>query len=268
MIALLAAYNERRFIEPCLSHLRANGVDAYLIDNCSTDNTVQLAERWLGRGLIGMESFPRGEDDRYRWARLLARKEQLSGELDADWFIHMDPDELRLPPSADVSLAEALDEVAGRGFNAVDFMEFTFIPTREEPDHDHGRFRQTLRTYYPFRPRSPHRLNAWRAGVDVDLVHSGGHAVRFPGMRPFPEAFPMRHYLFLSIDHAVEKYSERRYDPTEVELGWHGWRARLDSSDLRLPRAAELRVARTDYDLDPSEPRTRHHTEEMASAGK
>jgi glycosyltransferase involved in cell wall biosynthesis len=265
VLALVATYNERRFIGPCLEHLSEHGIDAYLIDNCSTDNTVELAERWLGRGLIGIESFPRGENDIYSWRSLLSRKEELSRELDADWFIHLDPDEIRLPPSGAQTLAEALESVDREGFNAVNFNEFTFIPTREEPDHDHADFRRTLRTYYPFAPQSPHKLTAWKATLDMEeLASSGGHRVSFPGLRMHPLSFPMKHYLFLSGPHAIEKYVERSYDSDEVASGWHGWRAKIAAADVRLPSASELRRTRSDADLDFSAPRMNHYVEKLA----
>jgi hypothetical protein len=264
-VALLAAYNERRFIGPCLEYLTEQGIDAYLIDNCSTDNTVELAERWLGRGLIGIESFPRGEDDVFAWWSLLKRKEELSRELEADWFLHMDPDEVRLPPPSMRTLAEALEVADREGFNAVNFVEFTFVPTIEEPDHDHADFQRTLRTYYPFAPRFPHQLKAWKA-TDVDLASTGGHEARFPGLRMYPESLPMKHYLFLSVPHAIEKFVERRYHQKEVEVGWHRWRATLTASDIRLPSRSELRVAGPDGRLDPSEPRTRHHLGDLIEA--
>jgi hypothetical protein len=103
------------------------------------------------------------------------------------------------------------------GYNAVNFLEFTFLPTREAPDHDHPDFRQTLRTYYPFAPFYPHQLKAWKssAAPEPELASSGGHKVRFPGLRMPPEAFPAKHYLFLSLPHAVEKYVLREYDADE-----------------------------------------------------
>jgi glycosyltransferase involved in cell wall biosynthesis len=176
IIALLASYNERRFIEPCLAHLHRHGVDAYLIDNGSTDNTVEIAETWLDRNLLGIESFPRGKGDVYDWRGLLRRKEELAREFDADWFIHQDPDEAPLPP---------------------------------------GQFR-------------------------------------------------MKHYLILSVPHAIEKYVERRYSPEEVESGWHGWRARVTADDIRLPSRSELRVSLSDDDLDPGEPRKSHYVDNPA----
>lgn len=263
VVALLASYNERRFIAPCLAHLGRHGVEAYLIDNGSTDETVELAERWLGRGLIGIESFPRGSGSSYDWRGLLERKQQLARELEADWFMHMDPDELRLPPTSGQTLVEALADADREGFNAVDFLEFTFHPTREEPDHDHPDFQRTLRTYYPFAPRAAHQVKAWKATSEVELT-SGGHRASFPGRRLCPRPFRLKHYLFLSVQHAIEKYVQRRYDPGEVESGWHGWRAHLSAGDIRLPPAAELRVSHGDDDLDPSEPRTTHYLEGLA----
>lgn len=261
VVAILAAYNERRFIEPCLEHLHEHGVDGYLIDNCSTDNTVALAERRLDRGLIGIESFPRGEGDVYDWRGLLRRKEELARELDADWFIHLDPDELRLPPSGGPTLREALATVDREGFNAVDFAEFTFVPSREDPDHDHPDFQRTLRTYYTFEGRrSPHQLKAWKAHPEATL-ESGGHRVSFPEVKIYPQQFRMKHYLILSIPHAIEKYVERRYNPEEVESGWHGWRAKVGATDIQLPKRSTLRVSLSDDDLDPSNPRETHYVE-------
>jgi hypothetical protein len=263
VMAIIAAYNERRFIEPCLAHLERHGIDAYLIDNCSTDNTVEIAERRLGRNLIGIESFTRGEGDVYDWRGLLRRKQELAAELEADWFIHLDPDEIRLPPSSGETLANALEAADSEGFNAVNFVELSFVPTREQPDHDHREFERTLRTYYPFCPSFPHRLNAWKAAAapSPDLASSGGHRVAFAGIRMCPHSFPMKHYLFLSVAHAVEKYVQRRYDPSEVESGWHGWRHTLTEADLRLPSESEMRLTQSDDDLDPGEPRETHIVE-------
>ncbi len=267
IVALLATYNEHRFIGPCLEHLHTQGIDTYLIDNCSTDDTVEIAERHRGEGLIGIEELPR-RDGTYNWHDVLRRKEQLTRELDADWFIHLDADEVRLPPVGMGTLAEAFEKVDEAGYNAINFLEFTFVPSREQPDHDHPHFQRTLHTYYSFCPESPHRLNAWKAAAapDPDLAASGGHRVRFTGLHMYKHAFPMRHYLFLSIPHAIEKYVHRRYNRDEVKSGWHGWRARVTPRDLRLPSESELRIAHSDDDLDPSEPRKSHYIDEILKA--
>lgn len=257
VVALLASYNEERFVAASIEHLIAHGIDVYLVDNESTDATVAIADRYQGRGVIGIETLPRGRC--YAWERVLQRKSELAGTLDADWFIHADPDELRLPPVPRVSLAQALADVDRQGFNAVNFQEFTFVPTREEPDHDHARFGETMRSYYPFLPSFPHRLNAWkRQDVAVDLATYAGHRVDFGGLRMYPRSFPMRHYLFLSRAHAVSKYVERAYGTAELERGWHGGRATLEAGDIVLEPQAQLRHAGPGDVLDASSPRTEH----------
>lgn len=268
VVALLATYNERRFIGPCLDHLHAQGVESYVIDNGSTDDTVAIAEARSDRGLVGLEHFPR--DGVFRWRALLERKEELSRELEADWFVNHDADEFRLPTAGCSTLAETLAAADREGFDAVNFMEFTFVPTRESPDHDHAEFQSTLRTYYPFRPMARHRVNAWRANdsENLGLASSGGHGLDFSGMRISPEEPPMKHYLFLSRAHAVEKYVQRKHDPDELAAGWHGWRETLAEDGIHLPGEADVRVELEEGELDPSNPRTRHFVDPAAfSAG-
>jgi glycosyltransferase involved in cell wall biosynthesis len=257
VLALVATHNEERFIGHCIEHLAEQGVETYLIDNESTDATVEVAERHRGRGLADIEILPRNAV--YALRRILDRKAELAGTLDADWFIHHDADEFRLPPRRDLTLASALAECDRDGYNAVDFQEFTFVPTEEEPDHDHPRFRETMRRYYPFLPASPNQLNAWRRqDGPVDLSSAAGHLVSFPGLRMCPEPFPMRHYQFLSVAHAIRKWVEREFDPRAVATGWHGARANLRAEDISLLPERELRRYESDDRLDPSSPRTEH----------
>jgi len=257
IVALLATYNEERFVGDCIGHLAENDVETYLIDNGSEDRTVEVAERFRGRGLAGIEIAPRYGV--YSWKPLLDRKAELATILEADWFIHLDADEIRLPPAGSKTLRSALEAVAEEGFNAVNFQEFTFVPTVEAPDHDHPRYRETMRHYYPFLLRDHDQLKAWkRQETPVDLSTSGGHQVSFPGLRVYPQAFPMRHYLFLSVEHAIRKYVDRTYDRAEVEAGMHRRRASLRRESIALLSQRQLRYAATDADLDQTDPWTSH----------
>ena len=272
IVALIASYNERRFIGPCLEHLHEQGMESYLIDNSSTDETVEIAEGFLDRG----PDRDRGGSPRrcLRLARAAGAQGGAGGEFaaqgEADWLLHLDPDEVRLAPPGAATLAEALTAVDRAGCNAVNFLECTFVPSREEPDHDHADFQRTLRTYYAFCPSFPHQLKAWKTAdaPRPNLVAKGGHLVAFRGLRMYPESFPMKHYLFLSVPHAVEKYVERRYSPAEVERGWHGWRATLRAEDIQLPSRSELRVAEPGEELDMSRPRQRHFIDELVRASR
>ncbi len=191
-IAILATYNEERFIEACLENLVSQGIEVYLVDNESSDHTVALAERYLKHGLIDIEILPRAGS--YSWKSILGRKEELATSLDGDWFMHVDADEIRLPPTSNLTLLEVIGRTDQAGFNAINFFEYTFVPTVESPDHDHPNFQKTMCWYYPFQPIYPHRLNAWKRQPErVDLASSGGHKVHFKNLRMCPESCPMRH---------------------------------------------------------------------------
>jgi glycosyltransferase involved in cell wall biosynthesis len=265
VIALLATYNEERFIVASLENLTKQGVDIYLLDNESTDDTVAYARRYLGRGLIGIETLPRG--GYFALSKQLRRKEELAASLDADWFIHVDADEIHVPPHSSQTLNQALQAVEREGFNAVNFLEFTFIPTRECPDHDRPDYLKTMRWYYPFLPAFPHALRAWkRQNEPVELFWSGGHKVRFPGLRMYPESFRMRHYFFLSLQHALRKWGNRGFDPVihpQISGVSDPWRGKLRPEILSLPSQSELRTYTTDDELDPSEPWKRHYLEKL-----
>lgn len=68
----------------------------------------------------------------------------------------------------------------------------------------------------------------------------------------------MKHYLYLSREHALEKFVRRRFDPSEVADGWYGFRSRLTDDTLRLPSNDETRFMAEDNVLDPSAPRRTH----------
>jgi glycosyltransferase involved in cell wall biosynthesis len=249
---MIQTYNEQRFIAGCIEHLHDQGVEVYLIDNESTDDTVAIAERYLGNGVAGIETLARREC--FELEAQCARQEELAQTLDADWFIHHDADEIRVSPKRGQTLAEAISEIDAQGYNAVNFLEFTFIPTLESPDHDHPDFVKTMRHYYPLLPVFPHRLNAWkRQDVRVKLGPAG-HRVDFPDLKMAPESLYMRHYQFLSAEHARQKYVARRFSEAEVEGGFHGWRARIKPEEIALPSEKELRRYEGDHLLDPSDP--------------
>ena len=275
IVAILASYNEQRFIGACLDHYLQQGIHVYLLDNDSTDNTLEIAKQYLGRNLIGIERIPR--NGLYQWQKILMRKEELADEIEADWLMHADPDEIRVAPNSSQTLAEAIAEIDKKGYNAVNFMEYTFLPVRESNDHDNAEFQKTMRWYYPFAQRHPHRLNAWkkqnrrwpgmkaflrelvrnhRLPPSVNLRDSGGHVIQFPGIKPYPVDFKLKHYIVLSLDHAIQKYVKKSYDPTET--GAHGWRATVKEHEFLLPSQSQMRLYTSDDELDPTNPLKEH----------
>jgi glycosyltransferase involved in cell wall biosynthesis len=268
VIAIIQAFNEERFIAGCIEHLRKQGVDVYLIDDASTDDTVAIAERYLGKGVLEIEQLPPHEV--HDWREICRHKERLAERLDADWLMHHDADEIRISSTRRQSLVQALQELDEAGYNAVNFQEFTFIPTLEQPDHDHPHFERTMRSYYAFAPFQPHRLNTFkRQGGPVELAWSGGHQVRFEGLKAAPASLYMRHYQFLSRDHAIRKYIRHRpFAAHTVAAGWHSFRLSLRAEMIRLPSSRALLRYRGDHRLDGSAPRRTHVLDDLVAVMK
>src|SRR6185369_12752406 len=86
VLAVLAAYNEARFVFGLIEHLHAQGVEVHVIDNGSTDATAEIARGFLGRGVTVVESLPR--DGVYRWEAILRRKAEIVSSAEADWVMH------------------------------------------------------------------------------------------------------------------------------------------------------------------------------------
>jgi hypothetical protein len=233
-LAVMPAYNEGDVIGPAIGALISEGVDVYLLDHRSTDDTVAAATPWLGRGLVRIERFPDesgpGYDERNGdvmvWRDILRRVEQVSGEVQADWYLFVNADEFREAPWPGVTLADALREVDELGFNAVNFELVNFRPTPPDSFVPGSDVREALRFYEEPGPYDLLQVKAWKAqpAGPVNLNQHGGHDVLFEGKRVFPVPFVLRHYPIRSAEHGRRKViAERlgRFAAEERAGGWH-----------------------------------------------
>ncbi|HWH94956.1 MAG TPA: glycosyltransferase family A protein [Baekduia sp.] len=233
-LAVMPAYNEGDVIGPAIGALISAGVDVYLLDHRSTDDTVAAATPWLGRGLVGIERFPDesgpGFDERNGdvmvWRDILRRVEQVTGEVSADWYLFVNADEFRESPWPGVTLLDGLREVDELGFNAVNFDLVNFRPTPQDAFVPGSDVRDALRFYEEPGPYDLLQVKAWKAQPTgpVNLSHHGGHDVIFDGKRVFPVPFVLRHYPIRSAEHGRRKVvAERlgRFDAQERAGGWH-----------------------------------------------
>ena len=103
VLAFMCTYNEEDIVQTVLKHVISQGVQVHLVDNWSTDRTVERAEEFLGRGLTRITKYPiEGPSPTYDWHALLTHVEELSSACDADWCIHYDADEIRESPWPDI----------------------------------------------------------------------------------------------------------------------------------------------------------------------
>jgi glycosyltransferase involved in cell wall biosynthesis len=254
--ALLAVRNEELYLERCLEHLIAQNISICVIDNGSTDSSLEIARRYLGHGVIRIVPYP--FQGVYDWSGLLALKETLAEEIDADWFLHHDADEIRYSERGSVeSLQASIARADREGFNAIDFDEFVFVPTSDSLDNCGRDYVASMRYYYFFAPRPQHRVNAWkRQPLRVDLLSGGGHRVHFEGLQLSPRPLVLCHYPCLSPAHA--KYGQRAYAPDELARGWHRLRQSWKTSRYTPPALEALSRVSADRRMDRTRPYQHH----------
>jgi hypothetical protein len=236
VLASVSADNEEDIIESTIRHLNSNGVGVYLMDNGSTDRTIDAASAWLGRGLIGIERFEGRREGHFDWEAILRRQEEIAHEYPASWYIHHDADEIREGPWPLLNLKQAIQNVDACGFNCIDFEVFHFRPI------DNGYERGVdPATYFAFYEDAEGfdqlQLRCWKATPDFDLVSLGGHDVQFSGRRVFPVKFVLRHYPIRSEPHGRRKVFEERlprFREEERARGWHIHYARFVNGQPKL----------------------------------
>jgi glycosyltransferase involved in cell wall biosynthesis len=250
--------NESAYLRNCLGHLIANGIDFYIIDNASTDDTREiLSSPEIKRSLIGVETY--AYDGVFDWTGLMQAREAAARRLDADWVLFVSADEMMHSYREGETLSDAIARVAQTGADVIDFNEFVFLPI--ERDYEPGRAGfPSLQHYYFFEPYRPRLMRARRADLDVSHIAQGGHS--FSGaFRLADESFALRHYIVRNQEHAYRKYQQRAFNPDELKIGWHANRVGFARNTFALPPPAKLQrlVDPQSRSLDRSSVRTTHY---------
>ena len=257
IVALLTVRNEELYLETCLNHLILQGIEVCLIDNDSSDSTLKIAKQYLGKGVCRIERLP--FTGAFELAAQCRQQEALAQDIDADWFIHHDADEIRQSLFENMSLHDGIKRVDNEGYNAINFAEMVFIPPHAGAAENQN-YLEAFKHYYFFKAGELRRVNAWKKqSGKVDLVSFGGHRVAFDGIRVFPTDFILRHYIFLSRMHGEQKYKNRAYSELETKsIGWHNQRAGWADKELHLPHIERLKVLLTNGVFDVSQPEATH----------
>jgi glycosyltransferase involved in cell wall biosynthesis len=244
--AVLCCRNEEIHVAPAIETFLREGLEVVLIDHDSTDQTVPIARRYLGRGLLCIEHLP--WEGAFSLAAQLDAKHDVIGRLDHDWVVHADADEWLTAPGDGTTLLAGLEEADAAGANCVNFDEFVLVPAPGE-DLEAPDYRERMTRYYFYSPpRGPLRRarrerlpRAWKPRSGLD---NRGHGHRIAGPARFHSGnFVLRHYICLSESHLRRKYLGRRFDPAELARGWHWDRAFIAEEPLQLredPRIREL----------------------------
>jgi Glycosyl transferase family 2 len=256
VLAVMTARNEAGYIRVSLQSLIEQGIEVVLIDHESTDGTRELAETFLGAGLLRIETLP--WNGVYDLTAVLTNQQQVFATARHDWCVRVDADEWLLPNSGG-PLADFLEHGVDDRFSVVNFREFVFVPPTGI-DMWGEDYRRIATTYYLFEPMPNRLMRAWRRGSADTFVGEAGHRLDGVDMSVvLPESQTMRHYIGLSWSHAIAKRADRTYPAHDLAKGWHG--NRLDMRDARPVATAECLRTALPWDvaaLDDSTPSPVH----------
>lgn len=220
----MSTFNEEDIIEESIRKLIQNDISVYLLDNNSTDNTVEKAKRFLGRGLVDIESVVHYENDKevYSLKSILLKKEKISRNLNYDWFLNVDADEIRLSPWPNTKLRSAIEIVDNLGFNLINFRLFNFKLTNL--DNESMEFEERMTYFEEAEPFNNLQIKAWKKTDTVNLVETGGHSTSVENPKLFPIRFIHKHYPIRSVEQGTKKIiNERlaRFSTEEKNQQWH-----------------------------------------------
>jgi glycosyltransferase involved in cell wall biosynthesis len=256
--AILCVRDESLHIRRALSDLIHQGIEVAVIDQESTDGTIEICEEFVGAGLLSI--------DRLNWTGVydltaqLKAKARIVEKLRHDWVIHTDADEWLQSPVEGETLLEGLDRISENGCNVINFEDFVFLP-------HHGQrvgldsYEKNILNYYFFAPWKKRLMRAWKRSAGFQNIESGGHLLSGKAVKIAPEDFILRHYIVLSHEQAVQKYVGRIFSERDLEKNWHSNRLYLSAEALELPAPDNLKkLSRWDsVNFDRSEPRKEHY---------
>lgn len=230
ILAIVAARNEVSHVCRCIPHLIGDGLEVVLIDHGSTDGTREAAERYLGNGLLGIIDL-KWEGFFSLESQLLTKQSIIEGSLH-DWVAHFDADEWPVPPNEFITLHDMVKTAESSGHNVINFNEYVFLPIQEKT-YENSRYESLMRHYYFFEPHYPRLQRMWRRDCKLSNIGRGGHLLNGGEISQFPVDGHLRHYIALSAEHAIRKYSGRIFSEAELKRGWHNNRINITEKKIR-----------------------------------
>src|SRR5207302_1207485 len=172
-LGLMALFNEVDIVEQTLEYHINQGFEFLVLDNGSTDGSLEIAESFIGRGVIGVR---RARTETYRWGYLLDVLTTWAEDIDADWCFLIDADTFLEAPAAGLPLLDAIWNVERAGCNVINFDNFEFWPVGDEVAEITD-VRSRLR-YYTW--ADDREEKGWRCARGARNSRTGGHVIDLP----------------------------------------------------------------------------------------
>lgn len=227
--AIIHGFNEVDILGEVINHLQRQGVEVHYFDNWSSDGSWELMSNFLSQGLLAScQRYPEVPTGQYEWHEQLKKTAEYAAELDADWVMHHDADEIRVSPWLGISIRDAISHIDALGFNAIDFTVIDFRFT-ESTENTASAFESNL-IHYEFGRRPGHfsQVKCWKNDKPVALADTGGHSAAFDDRRVFPIKFLLKHYPLRNKAQAETKVFRDRLPRFEKERSAFGWHTQYD----------------------------------------
>jgi len=219
VVAMLEVYNDDDIVEEVIQHILSEELNLVILDNGSTDKTLEICQRFLGKGVDKIFSIA---SNSWELSRDLRIQYDLALTLSPDWVIRFDSDEFLETGIKGLTLHDGIAEVDKQGYNLIQFDLFHFFMT--DNDEQEESVKKRLR-YYSW--ATEFQFRAWKVipGIRSD---QSPHLPIFPEFlkyRIYPKKFVLRHYPFRNKQQAEKKLLDRltkiKNINAEVELGMH-----------------------------------------------
>jgi glycosyltransferase involved in cell wall biosynthesis len=258
--AILCVRDELPYLRDVLPYLAGEDIEVALIDNGSTDGTLEAVRSGDFPNVVRTESFPYSGS--FDLSRQLEIKWALAKSLASDWVIHQDADEILHGPTSWGGLRHHIEQADSRGFNVLNFSELVMLPadpSRDDMLHNNS-------NYYFFEPKPMRLMRAWKRTANLAAGTSGGHTLE-GDVNVYPERMILKHFIVRSQEHAYQKYLDRNFSTADLRKGWHRNRLNFTADNLRIPtRGEHLHSLASPLDVPERLPRsTRTHFWEWES---
>ena len=198
---MIPVYNDGDIISEVLEHLHSQGKELVVLDNGSTDNTVEICKKFSEKGLIHFVQF---KSEKWHKDLVFRMLYHIALTQAPDWLILCASDEILESGVSNLTLKEAIKKADTEGYNLIQFDWFNFYLTDNE--NQSATSTKEKMPYYSW--EADHVFRAWKYIPGIIMEETKGHYPIFPeekGYKIFPKKFVLRHYKIRNATTAMEK---------------------------------------------------------------
>jgi glycosyltransferase involved in cell wall biosynthesis len=227
--AIICSRNEGVYLKTLIPYLESESIEVVIIDNESNDGTLDQFNRNNHSNISSTHHLK--YNGHFDLQAQLEKKHAVEQDLNADWVIHQDADEILHNRNAWGGLRADVEAADRDGYNVLNFEEFVMLP--EDVDNDD--ILSNSRLMYYFAPRASRLMRAWKTNQMLSNISGSGHYLDGPSVKCSPQQHILKHFIVRNQDHAWSKYIGRTFSETEVKRGWHSNRLNFTRDNLQIP---------------------------------